>query len=100
VENLVVDHPELTVMGGGRFRLDCQTNYLAGLGCVQRLRSLRCVGTVHAACRGGSALAGPCTQRRLTPGLPRRECSGLKVRSEGGLLTGLAASVRKSFEIS
>jgi len=28
VENLVVDHPELTVMGGGRFRLDRQTNTL------------------------------------------------------------------------
>ena len=25
-ENLVVDHPDLTVMGGGRFRLNCQTN--------------------------------------------------------------------------
>jgi hypothetical protein len=28
LENLTVDHPELTVTGGGRFRLDLQTNTL------------------------------------------------------------------------
>jgi hypothetical protein len=27
-ENLVVDHPELSIMGGGRFRLDLQTKTL------------------------------------------------------------------------
>ena len=70
-ENLVVDHPELSITGGGRFRLDLPTKQLAGVGCVQRLRSLRCVCPVSAARRCGSALAGARAQRRLSPNAPR-----------------------------